>query len=151
MKRVTFLPRSKAISMRPPARAALISIHDASEEEAKFGSGWNEVLYLRFHDTDGGMMGLEEYSEAHAQRALEFVMRQGGSCEHLVVHCQAGQSRSAGLALMIAEALRVPCFKDALQVSTNQYKVYNKRVYGVTWRTAMNDPKQRFLEWSGQV
>lgn len=151
IERVTFLPRHKAEAMVPGAPSAIISIFDVSETEPVFKPDWMGVLRLRFHDTDGGHMGLEKYTEDHAAAALAFVMEHGGATEHLVIHCHAGQSRSAGLALMMSEALRVPCFKESLPVDASRYKTYNRLVYSTTWRAAMNEQGQRFLEWSGNV
>lgn len=151
IRRVTFLPRHKAEPMVPAVPSALISIYDVSETEPAFGPGWLAVLRLRFHDTDGSLMGLETYSEGQAAQALAFVMEHGGRAEHLVIHCHAGQSRSAGLALMLSEALRVPCFKGSPPVDADGYKAYNRLVYSTTWLAAMNETGKRFLEWSGNV
>lgn len=149
LKRVTFLSRPKAAALKPPAGCALISVYDRSEPQLQPQPGWSRVLYLRFHDTDGGQMGLEVFSEAQAQQALDFVRELSPDVDHLVIHCQAGQSRSAGLALFFAETLSLPCFKDTTPVTSRNYPLYNRKVYGVLLRTADEEPQRRYLDWAG--
>ncbi len=151
IRRVTFMSRRKAEALLPGVPSAIISIYDVSEQPAEFQRGWLGVLYLRFHDTDGGQMGLETYNRVYAAKALAFVMEHGGTAEHLVVRCNAGQSRSAGMALMLSEALRVPCFKESLPVNAEKYNAYNRLVYSMTWRAAMSAMGDTFLEWSGNA
>lgn len=109
MKIVTFLSRRYAAQLRPPRNSVLISIHDKAEFPLEPRRGWADVLYLRFHDGDTQtLMGLERFSAEHAARVLAFVAKHV-DCEQLVVHCSEGQSRSAGVALFVAESLGVPC------------------------------------------
>lgn len=151
IKRVTFLPRSKAAAMKASGRDALISIYDASEKPIEVGPGWLGVLHVRCHDTDGGILGLETYSVQQAQQVLDFVRQNGDSCEHLVVHCHAGQSRSAGMALMLSELLDVPCYKESLKVTTSGYTTYNRLLYSTTLKAALNEPGDVFMSWCGMV
>lgn len=151
IKRVTFLPRSKAAAIDPQAGEMLISIHDVSEAPLKASAAWAGVLHVRCHDTDGQIMGLEVYNVEQAQEVLNFVRKHGDSCQHLVVHCHAGQSRSAGMALMLAELLDVPCFKDSIQVSAHTYRTYNRVLYSTTLKAALNEPGDAFMKWCGAV
>lgn len=142
LQRVTFMSRSLAEKLLPPPNSVLISIHDKSQPELVVREGWEEVLYVRFHDSDGRIMGLEDFSVDHGQRILDFVTKHLGRSD-LVVHCQAGQSRSAGVALFFAEMLGLPCLKPSQgfsggphpvrrqAVQRSGYPYYNRRVYGV--------------------
>lgn len=148
MKIVTFLSRRYAAQLRPPSNAVLISIHDKSEFPLEPRHGWADVLYLRFHDGDThSMMGLERFSADHAARVLAFVAKHV-DCEQLVVHCSAGQSRSAGVALFVAESLGIPCQRPQRAVTPGgvtarrepverrEYPFYNRYVFDTLESTA---------------
>lgn len=128
MNRIRFLPRVVAGAYRPAANAVLISIHDLSEPPLTPQSGWEAVLFQRFHDTDGTLMGLEVFSVEQARGILAFADKHS-DCDELVVHCQMGQSRSAAVALYLSEKYGVPCFKQAAPVNWENLKVYNRLVY----------------------
>lgn len=133
MQRIRFFPRTVAGAYKPAPGAVLISIHDRSEPALTPQPGWDAVLVQRFHDTDGTLMGLEVFNDAQATEILQFAEAHR-SCNELIVHCQMGQSRSAAVALYLAEKYGVPCFKEGLRVTWENWKVYNKLVY----RTLMN-------------
>lgn len=138
MQKVTFLPRSVAARWLPQPGSVLISIHDRSEAQLTPQPGWSDVLYLRFHDTDGQQMGLEVFSPAQAQQVLDFVSAHQ-DCSELVVHCSMGHSRSAAIALFVAETHGVPCFKEQTPVTALSWKSYNRKVYSGL-HTAMHGP-----------
>jgi predicted protein tyrosine phosphatase len=128
MQHIRFLPRAVAATYRPAPGAVLISIHDRSEPPLTPQTGWADVLVQRFHDTDGGQMGLEVFSEAQARELLAFVER-NQACTELVVHCSLGQSRSAAVAIYLSEKYGVPCFKEQVRVTWETWKLYNRLVY----------------------
>ncbi|WP_434715652.1 hypothetical protein [Paraburkholderia sp. A3RO-2L] len=138
MQHIRFLPRAVAETYRPDPGSVLISIHDRSEPPMTPRAGWADVLVLRFHDTDGAMMGMEVFSDDQARQVLDFVGRHQ-ECTELVVHCQMGQSRSAAVALYLSEKYGVPCFKEHRQVNWESWKVYNRLVYR-TLHTADQGP-----------
>jgi predicted protein tyrosine phosphatase len=120
--------------MPPPPGAVLISVYDRGDGPAAIPEGWKDVLRLRFHDTDGSLLGLDVFSLLQAQEILEFLGR-NVNCEHVYVHCAAGQSRSAGIALALAEAMGVPAFRQENRMEWND-PWYNRKVYS-TMRTAI--------------
>lgn len=128
MNAIRFLPRVAAGAYRPQAGSVLISIHDISEPPLQPQPGWAAVHYQRFHDTDGGQAGLELFSAEQARAILAFAAEHAQAPE-LVVHCQMGQSRSAAVALYLAERYGVPCFKEHTLVTWQNWKVYNRFVY----------------------
>ncbi len=128
MNHIRFLPRAVAAVYKPLEGAVLISIHDRSEGPLAPQSGWRDVLYQRFHDTDGTIMGLEVFSGEQAREILDFV-EQNKDCDELVVHCQMGQSRSAAVAIYLSEKYGVPCYKENTPVTWENWKVYNRLVY----------------------
>lgn len=128
MDAIRFLPRVVAGAYQPAAGSVLISIHDLSEPPLLPQPGWAAVLYQRFHDTDGGQQGLELFSDEQARQVLAFAAQHEQAPE-LVVHCQMGQSRSAAVALYLAERYGVPCFKEHTPVTWQNWKIYNRFVY----------------------
>lgn len=128
MQRIVFMSREKAAHYHPRGKAALISIHDKSEEPLLPPPYFEEVLYLRFHDTDGQVMGLEVFNEELARKALDFAEKHEG-LDELVVHCQMGVSRSAGIALFLSEKHGVPCFRENAPVTCQTWRIYNRKVY----------------------
>lgn len=138
MQKVFFLPRVVAARWHPNPESVLISIHDRSEEQLSPQPGWENVLYLRFHDTDGQQMGLEVFSPQQAQAVLDFV-DQHQNCSELVVHCAMGQSRSAAIALFVSEVQGIPCFKEQTPVTAMTWRSYNRKVYS-TLRDAQFGP-----------
>lgn len=148
MYRVSFLPRHLARNLRPQHKAVLISIHDDTEPPLDAHSSWVDVLHLRFHDADASCDGMELFTPDQARQALEFVRKHADTCDELVVHCQAGQSRSAGMALYLAEVLGVPCFKVNLPVSVATYPLFNRRVFSTLMTEAETEPSRSFLNWA---
>ena len=118
LNRVIFLSQPRAEAMRPPRDTALISITDTARPPAALREGWSEVLRLSFDDIDPVTYpddGFdEEYAamrEIHAYQLVElaeFCRSAFARNRRLVVHCRYGQSRSAGVAKAICEAMDLP-------------------------------------------
>jgi len=127
MRSIRFISRKAAAALQPGPGAVLIAIHDRSEPPLTPRHGWTDVLPQRFHDTDGSLMGLEVFSDAQAREVLAFAARHPGA--ELVVHCQQGQSRSAAVALYLAEKYGAPCYQEQVPVTRQTWKFYNELVY----------------------
>lgn len=129
IEKVVFLPRVIAQRLRPGAGAVLISIVD---EPVALQSGWKDVLTLRFDDVDTEQEGMQLFDAAIAAQVLAFADRHQDSQDsiELVVHCTAGQSRSAAVALFLAERFGVQCWKEGRRVDW-RWPNYNRLVYRV--------------------
>lgn len=89
-----------------------------------------DVLKLRFNDTElgGGMIveqGIKVRDFFH-----KYVMR----VDKIIVHCEAGQSRSAG----VAAALMKYYYNDDTPIFNNKRYTPNMRCYRVTLNALMN-------------
>lgn len=133
---IKFVPRDKAAEYTPEPNSLLISIYSLAEDQMIPQPGWKDVLFLRFHDTDGQHSGLEVFSEDQAHKIIEFVTSNDTPVE-LVVHCQAGVSRSAAVAIFLSEVHGVPCYKEDREVNWKTWPHYNKLVYR-TLNNALN-------------
>ncbi len=61
------------------------------------------VLRLRFHPQEWyGAPGCVKFNEAHGERVVEFVEEHLPDVELIVVHCEGGRSRSAGVAAALS-------------------------------------------------
>ena len=110
--RMTVLSRREAERDRPVQPAACISITGSGDAPARLPFAYRAVLRLTFDDVPlapgdcppgARRCGRDEAAEitAFVRRALAF-----GPAE-LVVHCEFAASRSAGVALGIADGLRL--------------------------------------------
>lgn len=135
-----FMSRQDVLRFAPLPGSALISIHDRSEPALQFDDPWGPVLQLRFHDTQPGTLGLELFSVDHAKRVLAFAEQHGASSPELIVHCHAGNSRSAAIALFLASQYGVKCLRDGIPQLLERHMLYNRYVYRVLELTARGLP-----------
>lgn len=104
---------------------AIISITEPMEGDAKLHPDYVEghnLLRLSFHDVDDGVHGYQPFSSEQAKQVLKFVDNIPRGIEVLIIHCHAGISRSAAVAIAVAEILE-------LKETHSHYRIYNKRVY----------------------
>lgn len=121
---MTFTGRSQAEALYGRSHWAVISITQPGEK-VDLRSGWHSVLRLHFHDIDQPEDPYTLFDESHAKQIIDFVsaVNDSGQVEGILVHCQAGISRSAAVARWIADQCELP-FPDG-------YSLYNKYVYRV--------------------
>lgn len=127
--KVSFWSRVQASRMTPPPNAILISIYDPSDGPVYLQPGWKAVLGLCFHDTDGSQMGLKVFDTEMARSILSFI-RDNLDCEHIFVHCAAGQSRSAAVAMALGDEMRVGVYRQSAPLP-DRYSLHNRRVYRI--------------------
>lgn len=101
----------------------IISIQDSQNG---FGIMFNktkyckDVLTLYFDDMENEVPGLKLFTQEDAYKIINFV-EQYNDISKIIVHCYAGQSRSASVAIAIAEKYK-PDVLDFVNDSTpNQY------------------------------
>lgn len=91
-------------------RHAWISITDPAQADAAINvtSECQGILRLKFHDMDptsgpgAAMMGYIAMTEAQGQEIVDFVDRMKNDVNVFFVHCEAGISRSAGVAAALS-------------------------------------------------
>jgi len=134
-KIVDYYPRYIIESMQPPKKAVLISIRDKGQEDAKIDDKWDAVLRLTFDDAD---ISGDLFDCNQAQEVINFVEKY---VEHSVyVHCHYGVSRSAAVALFIAEdqGLLLFCkgirqYKDPPQFNRHVYRMLHQIRWGAMY------------------
>lgn len=126
---VRFVPRSIAEKMAASPNVAVISIRDPETQIASLQTGWRDVLYLDFFDTDGSDPELKHMSLADAQSIVEFAGKHHDADE-ILVHCIAGQSRSAGVAEFLREYQNRSLYQYQQPITVDRpYTKYNSYVY----------------------
>lgn len=109
--------------------SAMISITSVNDKEANvhesMSNGIVDILKLKFDDTDK----LDEFnfgmSDIHAMEVCSFVSKYKNEVDRIIVHCGAGQSRSAGVAAAILKHL----YNDDSQIFNNKRYTPNMRCY----------------------
>jgi predicted protein tyrosine phosphatase len=104
MQTVMFMPRVAAENLWGDQRAAIISITDNVDADLK--GCWGDILRLKFNDcTDPLNLKIRRitlFTPEMANNIKEFVEHLCPDVKTLVVHCEAGISRSAAIAVVLA-------------------------------------------------
>ena len=97
------LSRDEAEDYKPHRREICISISDPDAPRARVSSRFAAVLRLNFDDvTERGEPSDILFAEEHAREIREFLDK-WPSAERVVIHCNAGVSRSPGVALGLCD------------------------------------------------
>lgn len=121
LTRIDFCSQVKAEQINPLPHMAVISLTTPGKPDAALQPGWAAVLRLAFHDVDSDQGGYVLFSRNHADAILDFVDSLPAGTTHLIVHCHAGISRSAGVVRFLAGRHQVSFPPN--------YAIYNRLVY----------------------
>lgn len=96
------------------------------EGQAKKSGAWRDGMYQVFDDIDKVYKDFVVFSDEQANDIVNFLEKYHKSAEKvdLIVHCFAGISRSAAIALFADEV-----YTSEKNRRLNNYSVYNKLVY----------------------
>ena len=81
----------------------VISITDPKQGEARIKTAPKAILRLQFHDLDKHCEGYEIFTDKDAKKVRRFVTSHLNEIETIVIHCEAGVSRSVGMGAAIAK------------------------------------------------
>jgi predicted protein tyrosine phosphatase len=92
-----------------------------------------DVLYLNFNDTDDNRLEFGGIDKTDAKKIKDFVLKyeEDYSIDKIIVNCEAGQSRSSGVAAAILKYM----FNDDSQIFDNHKYIPNMLCY----RTVLNE------------
>lgn len=137
---IKILGRAKAVKLSYTDfenTKAIISISDPFSEPAKFNKNnrtVKNILYLSFYDIDEDtksiFKGFEPMTYDDAIKIADFVKNMKDKVESIWINCEVGVSRSAGVALAIAEYLNI----DTTQILNSETYRPNKLCYELTKR-----------------
>lgn len=134
MRTITFVPRAVAQQMNGDGKI-LVSIVHSDQELPKHNEGWNDVSYQVFDDITGASGGLVMFDVGQASDIIKFI--DSHDCD-VVVHCEAGMSRSAAVAKWISdnrEEIKLVHHKDGIGTVAH----YNDYVYKTMDASQGND------------
>lgn len=137
LKLITVWSRPLLLAQKPDSDTLLISIFDPSDGPLESYEGWKAALPLCFHDTDGSALGLKAPGPEHGQAVKAFLEAYPDST-NIKVHCAAGQSRSAGVALALSELLEVPALLKGQTLLDYRYPFYNRKAYNAVMGAFMD-------------
>lgn len=108
IRSVDFISRLKAEALPERGDLAIISISEPEVDPAVLKLSEDMILRTVFHDVDPGNDTASSwmlFDESHARHVIDFVRRihDDPRLFDLVIHCKAGISRSAALALFAAD------------------------------------------------
>jgi len=103
----TVLNKIKAIRYKPQGTAILISITDPASGNPPFHGTYEGIIRLQFHDIneqfpEGYFFEGVLFNSDDAKDILAFV-KNHPDIDEIVVHCEAGVSRSAGVAAALSK------------------------------------------------
>lgn len=110
---VEFLSVDEASAFIPCCRTVAISLLSPKCVPVQLHNSIEEVLRLYFHDlvpVDKSFVPEGYFSIAQAQQIIEFIRKHHASAEscHMLIHCEAGISRSAAVAVFAASECGIP-------------------------------------------
>lgn len=133
MQRIVFISRKDAEAAPADPAWAVISITEPRRKPASLAEGWADVLRLKFDDVDErretGVLFTDQMAHAILDYAEQAIKR-GNS---VLVHCHAGLSRSAAVAIALGQRHQLPVFNRSIQLSPT-YSLHNKFVYRLLHR-----------------
>lgn len=143
-KIVVFYPRAEAEHFVPQYSDVIISIHDRHQPPAVLQAGWENVLLLSFHDVDVPEHDRDLFSADQAQQVIDFI-HDNANAKRIIVHCNMGVSRSAGIALFISEQQERQLFQQGRALYYPEIpKQYNRLVYSVLNTALMGNAPSAF-------
>lgn len=101
------LGRGSAMVIAPEVPYIVISITEPESPEARLAESEQRlaVLRLQFHDTERESELYLPLSSEQAEQIIAFVLANRDQVQRIVCHCEAGISRSAGVAAALAKWL----------------------------------------------
>lgn len=133
IKSIEYLSLKDALEFEPQVPTIAISILSPDRNAATLHPQIDPVLRLYFEDTtgkEGTTPGPGIFNTDQAREILDFIRHHRDKQEscHLLVHCEAGISRSAAVAVFAASECSIPL--------TGQFAFLNPWVLSVLVKTA---------------
>ncbi len=117
---------------------AFLVVLDPQGRAPELPSRGLQALRLRFHAPEGGPSSYRErfrpFDESHAGFALAFLARAGPACHRFVVCSPEGEVRGPGMALGLADLLRLP--PDRVRALERRYPRHSAAVRETVWKVA---------------
>lgn len=133
----------------PPLHSACISIGnstDTEEDSFKLSNVWCVTQKLIFDDIDNHVHDFILFNKTHAIQIIDSMLTPNllvnDDFQHIIVHCTAGVSRSAGVVLFLLQLRERTIITNLNQ---NSLSGYNRRVYNTLVETYNDLATERSL------
>jgi predicted protein tyrosine phosphatase len=120
--KIYFLSQADAERLTPNNHTAMISI--ISPHGQRNMRKWIFQLLMQFDDVTAPAKGVTAFTKADANRLKSFIKGLPQSVDTIIVHCEAGISRSAAVAKWLNELYKTNDFPI-------MYMAYNKYIYNI--------------------
>ena len=141
MTKINIYSRRQVQRLIPSRKSILISITDPGREFPKVSGAWRS-LQLQFHDLDEARNKNDKLiNEWHAVSILNHVRLT--QPEEIVINCEAGISRSAGVAVALEEIL------NGNRQAYKKYPNHNRQYQVSAGRAGPRHRKTASPRWGG--
>lgn len=111
---------------------SIVNTNDSDEELVSLSSVWDKSAQLVFDDINQETMGFQLFTKDNALTILNAVLDDGLSVssryEHIIIHCTAGVSRSAAIALFLNQLY---AGVKITELARNGWLCFNSKVFWV--------------------
>ena len=145
------LDKNKVITLKlnPGTYNVLIRITNPNSQFPllKFEHIYRDILLLKFYNLDDENSDLYLFNQNHLEKLIDFFQKHT-HCLNMVIHCDEGISRSAGVAVGWF------LFKD---IKSNIYKLYHDKIHYPNRRVVefffkyFNEPIFRIDKWEKEI
>lgn len=108
IRNIEVFNREQALALAPDPTAIMLSISAPGDAPDLDPAAFMSLANFEFHDIIESEEGLVSFNETMAQRVLDFVEKHETTAETILVHCDAGLSRSVGVGVFLADLFSVP-------------------------------------------
>jgi len=122
IQQVRFFSQEEACELVGSVFTGMISITGLDSAPAPLDDGWASVLRLQFDDIDRHWQNYHPITDEQSGEILSWLARYEDILRAVYVHCAQGQSRSAAVALFIANLYD-------LKMDERHARFYNQYVY----------------------
>ena len=122
IKTVCFIAQNVAETIDPDYSTAMISIRSPGFE-VKLQPDWNHLHISEFNDIDTKMYPWKLFDKEQARAMIDFLDNLPDHVDAVIVHCEAGISRSAAVALFIQDY-----YGASLTLSFRDTSMHNRHV-----------------------
>lgn len=149
MNRHLVLDKKEHFTFKSPFVMISISTPELSKYTVPVCNNLKEVFYSSFHDVDetgklvGSIVPVDEnnlfpFNENLAGNMLDFVWKWRKKVKFVAVHCDAGISRSPGIALALSEVFNGKTPELYVSSLVCGLDLYNKKVFSIILTEAFN-------------
>lgn len=131
--------------MNPIPKSAMISIQTPGDKSPNLKSGWDEVFYTSFYDSDriNDIYRIISFRKIRDLYCYITSFQNKFNIENVFIHCDYGQNRSGAVAFFMASLYNIPIIDRDMSMNHK----YNFRVFSrlLKYHTRMENLTNRSI------